>query len=58
MTVPRNRTIKRRPIDKVFGVPPAALSGPRRRASTTLPRATLMSVPFGPKASITAAETR
>jgi hypothetical protein len=45
MTVPRNPTIKRRPIDKVFGVPPAALSGPRRRASTTLPRAPRMGWP-------------
>jgi hypothetical protein len=45
MTVPRDPMMKRRPIDKVFGVPPAALSGPRRRASIRLPRAPRMGWP-------------
>jgi hypothetical protein len=45
MAVSRDPAMKRRPIDKVFGVPPAALSAPRRRAAITLPRAPRMGWP-------------
>src|SRR4029453_303763 len=45
MAVSRDPAMKRRPIDRVFGVPPAALSAQRRRAAITLPRPPRMGWP-------------